>query len=148
MKTIFDQSVRNELITRINNLDEQSPAEWGKMNVSQMIRHCALWEEMAQGKKKYKWTFLGRIFGRMVLKGVVKDETPLRRNTPTIPDLIIKDKIGDDVKDKQRWISLIEGYAHFSNDEFVHPFFGKMTHEQTGYLAYKHIDHHFRQFNG
>jgi len=29
----------------------------------------------------------------------------------------------------------------------MHPFFGKMTKEQVGYLAYKHTDHHLWQFN-
>lgn len=32
-------------------------------------------------------------------------------------------------------------------DDFMHPFFGKITREQIGYLAYKHDDHHLRQFN-
>jgi len=148
MKTIFDQSTRNELIARINNLDERSPAQWGKMNASQMIRHCALWEEMALGKRKYKWSLLGRIFGRMVLKTVVKNDEPLRKNTPTIPDFIIKDATGQGAADKQRWISLLKEYDQFDNHNFIHPFFGKMTLEQIGYMAYKHTDHHLRQFNG
>jgi len=38
-------------------------------------------------------------------------------------------------------------YDHYSNDGFIHPFFGKLTKEQAGYMAYKHIDHHLRQFN-
>jgi hypothetical protein len=29
----------------------------------------------------------------------------------------------------------------------VHPFFGKLTAEQAGRIAYKRIDHHLSQFN-
>jgi len=44
---------------------------------------------------------------------------------------------------------LINEYSAYSFPDysFVHPFFGKMTKEQIGYHAYKHIDHHLRQFN-
>jgi hypothetical protein len=89
----------------------------------------------------------GRLFGRMVLKSLMKDEKPLRRNTPTLPELKIKETNGDIEAEKKKWIALIEQYAHFSNPGFVHSFFGKMTEDQIGCLAYKHIDHHLRQFN-
>ena len=46
-----------------------------------------------------------------------------------------------------KWIALIEGYAQYSNTDFVHAFFGKMTKEQVGIMTYKHTDHHLRQFN-
>ncbi len=45
-------------------------------------------------------------------------------------------------------ISLIEEYEDFSNHDFEHWFFGKMTKGQVGYFVYKHTDHHLRQFNG
>lgn len=64
----------------------------GKMNVSQMIIHCILWEEMAFGKRKYKQAFIGKLFGKMAMKKVLKDETPLTKGTPTLPDFIIKEK--------------------------------------------------------
>jgi len=28
-----------------------------------------------------------------------------------------------------------------------YPFFGELSPEQAGQMAYKHIDHHLRQFN-
>ncbi len=111
-----------------------------------MLKHCTLWEEMILGKKKYKQAFIGQLFGKMALKNVLKDEKPLRQNTPTIPDLKITEN-GNVASERTKWIALIDGHANFSNPDFVHPFFGKMTKEQIGYLAYKHTDHHLRQFN-
>ncbi len=148
MKTIFDKTTRDELINRINALNENSTAQWGKMNIYQMLKHCRLWEEMISGKIKCKQAFIGRLFGKMALKGFIKDEKPLRRNTPTSPELRVKESNGDISHERTKWIALIEENARFSNSDFVHPFFGKMTKEQIGYLAYKHIDHHLRQFNG
>jgi hypothetical protein len=146
MKTIFDKTTRDELIARINTLSENSTALWGKMNVYQMMKHCTLWEEWIASNKKHKQQFIGRLFGKMALKNVLKDEAPLRRNTPTLPEFRIKDN-GDVESEKKKWIALIEQNAHFSNPDFVHSFFGKMTKEQVGQMAYKHTDHHLRQFN-
>lgn len=147
MKSIFETNTRAELINRINLLNENNKAQWGKMSVYQMLKHCTLWEEMIQGKQKYKRVLMGRIFGRMALKTVLKDEAPLRHSTPTLPELIIKEKDGDISAQKKDWISRIEEYANFSNTDFIHVFFGKMTKEQIGQMAYKHTDHHLRQFN-
>jgi len=146
MKTIFDKTTRDELIARINTLNDNSTAQWGKMNISQMLKHCTLWEEWIASNKKHKQQFIGRLFGKMALKNVLKDDAPLRRNTPTLPELRIKDN-GDVESEKKKWIALIEQNAHFSNPDFVHSFFGKMTKEQVGQMAYKHTDHHLRQFN-
>lgn len=73
----------------------------------------------------------------------------MRRNSPTIPELRINrmPERGDIESEKEKWISQIRNYEHFSNPGFVHSFFGKMTDEQIGFMAYKHADHHLRQFN-
>ena len=145
MKSIFDQETRDELIRRVNSLNADSPAQWGKMNVYQMVKHCSLWEDMVQGKQKYKQAFIGRLFGKMALRKVMKDESPLTRNTPTLPELKITGN-GDMLQERAKWIAKIQDYAHFSNPDFIHPFFGAMTREQIGPFVYKHTDHHLRQF--
>lgn len=147
MKTIFDTAIRNALIERIKMISPTHKAEWGKMNVFQMLKHCTKWEEMALGKVKYKQTFLGKLFGKIALKDFISDETPFKQNVPTVPEFKIKEENGDIENQKLIWISLIEEYAEFSNTNFIHPFFGLLTKEQLGYLAYKHTDHHLRQFN-
>lgn len=146
MKTIFDKATREELISRIGTVNENSTAQWGKMNTYQMLKHCSLFEEMALGKIKYKRVFVGRLFGKMALKKVLKDDAPLSRSTPTLAELRIKGN-GDVSTEKAKWIGLLGEYEHFNNPDFIHPFFGKITKEQIGQLAYKHADHHLRQFN-
>jgi hypothetical protein len=145
MKTIFDKSTRDELITRINSLNEDSAALWGKMNVSQMMKHCTQWDEMALGKKKYKQSFLGKLFGKIALKDMMKDE-PIKKNLPTVPSFKIKEN-SDVAEEKKKWLKLIDEYNHFSNDGFIHPFFGSLKKETAGKMIYKHIDHHLKQFN-
>lgn len=145
MKTIYDPQIKMELLRRIDLIHEHSNRQWGKMNAFQMVRHCALWEEMALGKKLYKRALLGRIFGKMALNSLTKDERPLSKGSPTIPDLVIKGN-GDIAAEKLRWKSLIEEHANHPELAHLHPFFGHVTGQQSGQLAYKHADHHLRQF--
>jgi hypothetical protein len=87
------------------------------------------------------------IFGKIALRSVIKDDRPLKRNMPAGKKFIIKDKEGDIKLQKKNWVERIAAYEHFSNPGFIHDFFGKMTVDQIGVLAYKHADHHLRQFN-
>jgi hypothetical protein len=146
MKTLFDKTTRDELITRINTVTDNSAAQWGKMTACQMLKHCALFEEMTLGRMKTKRAFIGLLFGKMALKGFLKDGKLMTRNSPTAKELITTGN-GNITAEKANWITLMGEYEHFSNPDFVHPFFGKMTKEQIGYMAYKHADHHLRQFN-
>jgi hypothetical protein len=145
MKSIFDQSAREEIKERVLLLGEDSHAQWGKMNVGQMMRHCTKWDEMALGKTKYKQSFIGKLFGKIALKDMMKDE-PAKKNLPTVPSFKIKEHV-DMAEEKIKWLGLLNEYGHYTGSGFMHPFFGMMTKEQTGYMVYKHTDHHLRQFN-
>lgn len=147
MKTVFNKATRDELIGRIYTLDESKKAAWGKMNVYQALKHCTMWDEWIQNGDNTRQVLVGRLFGKMALKKVLKDESPLARNTPTLPELKIQETAGDIASEKEKWAALIRQYAHYSKPGFIHTFFGKMTQEQVGQLAYKHADHHLRQFN-
>lgn len=148
MKTIFDESTRKELMERINLLHENSAAQWGKMNVYQMAKHCTIWDEWVLGRShhEYKQSFLGLIFGKLALKSSVGDSRPMKRNMPA-GKFVVKEKSGSIELQKRKWMECVAEYANFSNTRFIHDFFGKMTREEIGIFAYKHADHHLRQFN-
>lgn len=148
MKTIYDKHSRNELITRINLLDANSQRQWGKMNVFQMLRHNTYWNGWILGKEDhtYKQDFLGKIFGRIALKKMIKDEKPFDKNIPTSKQFKVKELDGDFKSEKSKWIELLNDYGNYSNPNFIHDFFGRMTKEQIGILVFKHTDHHLRQF--
>ncbi|WP_018343589.1 DUF1569 domain-containing protein [Cytophaga aurantiaca] len=145
MKSTLDKTTREELITRIQLLTENSSAQWGKMNVYQMLKHCIQWEEMFLEKKQYKQSFIGRFFGKFALKDMLKD-APIKPNLPTVPSFKTTGT-GDVAAAKTEWISLLEEYTLKQHAGFVHPFFGRITAEQAGIMDYKHIDHHLKQFN-
>ncbi|MCD2423089.1 DUF1569 domain-containing protein [Niabella pedocola] len=151
MKTVFDQKVRDELLSRIQELHENSKAQWGKMDVVQMARHCNKWNNWVLGKGSYsnhvyKQGLLGKIFGKMALRSNTKNEKPMGKNMPA-GAFVIKETGGNLETEKAQWAQLVGAYAHHSNDRFIHDFFGKMTREQIGIFVYKHLDHHLRQFS-
>lgn len=148
MKTLYDPAVREEIIRRINALPLNASPEWGRMTLYQMLKHCRLWEEMALGHKTHKRALVSFLFGKIILKQILKDDRPMMRGASTVRAMKITGPDGDISEEKTRWISLIEAYAHSSVQSVNHPFFGKMTRDQMGQLAYKHIDHHLRQFRG
>lgn len=148
MTTIFNKNTVDDIIQRIEKLSSNKNARWGKMNSYQMIKHCILSEQMYLGDTKYKRLFIGKLFGKMALKSMVKDDKPLKHNQPTHPKFKIQGNGGIEHL-KSDWKDLVKKYLKRNDDEFenfVHPFFGKMTKDQLGISVYKHIDHHLRQF--
>lgn len=148
MKTIFDGNVREELIMRIHSLNEGHKAKWGKMNLFQMVKHNTYWNGWILGTEKhtYRQELLGKIFGKMALRKMIKDEKPFDKNIPTSSQFKVKETNGNLEAEKSEWITLTKAYEKYDNPGFIHDFFGKMTKEQIGILAYKHSDHHLRQF--
>jgi Protein of unknown function (DUF1569) len=145
MKSILDRTTRDEFVNRINLLNEKSTAQWGQMNVYQMLRHCVLCDELYQGKLKHKRSFMGRLVGKTALKNLLAEDKPFPKNAPTSDMFKVKEKSGDIESEKKKWMALIEAYENYSND-YVHWFFGKMSKEKLGQFVYKHNDHHLRQF--
>ena len=147
MKSIFDKDSRDEVINRINLLNENSKAQWGKMNVAQMVKHCSVCEAYYYGNIQVKRSLLGRIFGKHAIKGILSDETGgLKKDAPTALLFKVSESILNLEAEKENWKQLINRYATFREDNFTHWFFGKMTKKQLGQFIYKHCDHHLRQF--
>jgi hypothetical protein len=144
MKTITDKLVADQLIDRINLLKQDSQPQWGKMNTYQMLKHLILWEEMAMGTTLYKQSFIGRLFGKIALKHMMKD-APIKQNLPTVPGFKMSGD-GDIAAEKEKLTTLIKAHTQYAGQGFLHPFFGQLTAEQAGQMAYKHADHHLRQF--
>ncbi|MDC8103753.1 MULTISPECIES: DUF1569 domain-containing protein [Chryseobacterium] len=148
MKTIFEHKDRQELIERISALTDNKTAQWGKMNLYQMIRHCTVWNDwiLGRNKQEYKQEFLGKLFGRMALKRLLREGAVMDKNVPA-GEFAIKEKTGDTDLYKKIWLEQIAAYENYSNPDFIHNFFGKMKTEDLGMFVYKHMDHHLRQFN-
>jgi hypothetical protein len=144
----FDSDAAGEIAGRIQALHPESAAQWGKMSIFQMLRHCTLCEDMMLGHIRFERVFIGRLIGKMILKKALKEGRPFGKNSPTNPALKTHTDSGDFERQRKEWLARLQQYANFSNHDFTHPFFGRMTKDQVGVFVYKHADHHLRQFGG
>lgn len=143
----FDPAVTQEICARIGRLSASSAAQWGRMNVAQMLAHCCTPYQQLRGEKgggpaPLRW--LARIF----FKGSVVGEQPFRRNLPTPKSFMIADA-REFEREKERLLALIaslhgEGRAAFEGR--IHVTFGPLSARQWSTLLWKHLDHHLRQF--
>ncbi len=104
--------------------------------------------EWAVGDKTPPRMFVGRILGAFVKPMVFKDDAPIRRNSPTSPDLVVKDD-RDLAAERERLHGLIVRFSGAGPKGCTtrpHSFFGRLTPEEWAILTYKHLDHHLRQF--
>lgn len=147
MRNLFEADTYTETLDRINNLSPELPAQWGKMNVAQMLAHCKEAFKVPLSEKQIPRMFIGRILGPFI-KSKLYNEEPWKQNLPTSPNLIIRDQ-RDFNKEKQELLDLVNRFyaaGPMGISKYPHPFFGKITPEQWGESMYKHMDHHLNQF--
>lgn len=147
MKSLFDLSESQHIISRINRLQSTSTAEWGRMNVAQMLAHCQVPLRLAVGDLSLQRVLAGIFFGSFARKQLVKSE-PFKKDLFTAKEFLITDE-RDFEKEKSSLIELIERFTKNGPDgltEDPHPFFGRMTEQEWDILQWKHLDHHLRQF--
>lgn len=148
MKNLFEAARVEELKQRIAQLRPDSKREWGKMSPAQALEHCSRGIEMALGDKNLPRMLVGRILGWMVKPKVIGNDAPLRRNSPTMKELIVQDD-PDLGTERTRLCGLIDRFAAAGPagcTTHPHSFFGRLTPEEWAILMYKHLDHHLRQF--
>jgi Protein of unknown function (DUF1569) len=149
MRNMFDASDAQEIKGRLGQLGPNSVPLWGSMTAPQAVAHCAKSMEWAVGDRTPPRIFLGaRILGRLIKSKVVGDDAPLRRNSPTSPDLLVKED-RDIAAERARLVALIDRFAEGGAAQCTthpHSFFGRLTPQQWAVLMYKHLDHHLRQF--
>ena len=145
MKSIFEESTYNEIKSRMKNLNEDSKANWGKMNIGQMVWHCQgplniILEKNDYGMKP-SW------FAKMFFKKSLYNDKAWRKGLPTAKFLKTSDTKDFNTEKVELENLIDETFSHKDKEEWnPHPAFGYFTKSQWGQMQYKHLDHHFRQF--
>jgi Protein of unknown function (DUF1569) len=148
MKNLFDPTAVDEIRTRLATLEPRNERQWGKMTAAQAMAHCAAAFDVASGNMLPPRAFPGRIIGPMIKRLVLRNDDPIRRNSPTMKELIIEDE-RDLGQERERLRVLIDRFAAAGPKGCTahpHSFFGRLTPEEWAVLMYKHLDHHLRQF--
>src|ERR1700754_3661652 len=110
MKTMFEGTTALEIKQRVANLSASSQPLWGKMNAGQAMAHCAAAMETALGMRKAPRMLIGRLIGGLVKAKAFAPDAPMRKNSPTTKDLVIRDTRDVEVE-KKRVCDLIDRFS-------------------------------------
>ena len=152
MQNIFDRTVCDTHIARINKLVTTTRPQWGKMNAAQMLAHCSKPYEMVcdpnyEADHKRPNAVI-RFLLKSFLKPIVVGEKPYKKNSRTAPEFIIAD---ERVLETERlriivYINQVQGLGAKYFDGKDNHSFGVMTGQEWNNLFAKHLEHHLVQF--
>ncbi|MGA8532299.1 MAG: DUF1569 domain-containing protein [Acidobacteriaceae bacterium] len=151
MKDLFDPVAAENIRERILRLQPESERRWGSMTPAQTLAHCTSGLQMATGGINPKRaSFPASVIGKLIKPLVLADGQPMRRNSPSFPEILTADPAKCDFEhERGRLIAAVDSFASQGAaccTQNPHPFFGRLRPQQWAILMYKHLDHHLRQF--
>src|SRR5215472_18935939 len=92
VKNLFDSALAENTKRRVMELHHDSPRLWGSMTAVQTLAHCNSAFEMATGVVNPKSApFPANVMGRLIKPLVFGNDKPIRRNSPSAPELFPAD---------------------------------------------------------
>lgn len=149
-KSLHNPVYFEEIIGRISQLTENSTRKWGRMDVAQMLKHCDLVLQVAVQKVKLPHVnLLFEAIGTITKIEMQAFNNGIPRNMPTFKKLIVNFEC-DFNEAREGLLKTMKEYKvcythHNLPDK--HSLFGTMTEKDWGFLEYKHLNHHLKQFN-
>ena len=148
IRNLFDQEGVEQTIQRINQLTEETQAQWGKMHVSQMLAHLNVSYDMDHTNKYEKPKGFRKFMIKLFAKKVVVGNAPYPKNGRTAPQFIIEGNRNFTLE-KERLIENLRKTMAIGADAYngrdSHSF-GPLNTTEWNNLYSKHIDHHLGQF--
>jgi hypothetical protein len=150
MKNVLHDKDFLQIEKRIQQLNEQSKRQWGKMRETEMLAHCSDQIRLALGQKEphEKPTFINRNIAKYI--GLWLPRIPLKNlQGPVDMDQQYFGTAASDITtEKLNLLYLLEQVRALPKQAILlpHPMFGKLNRKQWGRFMYVHLDHHLRQF--
>lgn len=145
MPSLFDKQIQHEVQSRINNLSENYQRQWGKMSISQMLKHLEIAFAVPIQKVNLPKENLQFLVANPLMRKLMIDIIPWPKNMMTAKDFIVNTDPGF-VKAKQEFLETYQQFLTAKELHGSHPIFGVMDKDTWGRAMYKHLDHHLRQF--
>lgn len=148
MKSIFDEEAYNDITLRLDELSPDDKPSWGKMGVTQMLKHCQKPIKLAFGEEKVQRP---NVFMKLLIrlvKPTLYNDKPWKKGLPTAQEFVIQ-HTEDFETEKSKLKGLVKRFydskSYFEPSK-PHPIFGEMKSKMWGQWGYKHLDHHLKQF--
>lgn len=150
LKSLHNQKDFEEILGRISQLTEKSQRKWGSMNAAQMLTHCELILQVPLKKIILPEThFLVRIVGVLTKKEIQFFNNGIPPNMPSFQKLIVNFECDFDAAKNNLVITMNDYIDAYKNQKLPqdHSLFGRMDEKDWGFMEYKHLNHHLKQFN-
>ncbi len=149
MKSLFNPEDLEETRNRIFLIKENVEPKWGRMNSAQMFRNCDKILQVALGKLILpKRNLLIQTIGIITKIEMKIFNNGIPRNMPTFDKVKVSVNCNFE-KSRENLLKTLDEFirkAEKNNLLSEHQLFGKMTKQDWGFLEYKHINHHLKQF--
>jgi hypothetical protein len=153
-KSLFDPKVKQELVSRLDKLAENTVPQWGIMKPEQMVHHVYMATKIAAGELKVpdRSSFFTRTVLRyFMLSGKVPSIKQMeKRPIETMEEFnMVKANIPyDDLNtERSRLKTQWEKLSSLTSFPERHPRIGKMNRDNWGQQLYAHANYHLTQFS-
>ncbi len=151
MKTLANEADKNELLSRLRQLNPDTPRRWGKMTPHQMVCHLNDSFKSVIGEREVSLR-QSNIVTRTLVRWIAL-YAPIKwpHGVPTMPEND-QERGGTPPEDFKRDVdalaSMIERLTSPQRDFQWgrHPLFAEMSERDWMRWGYLHVDHHLRQF--
>lgn len=150
-KSLHNSIYFNEIIDRISRISVNSERKWGRMNAAQMQMHCNLILKVPLQKIYLPETnFLVKVVGIFTKKEIQIFNNGIPHNMPSFKKVIVNFECDFEDSKKELLKTLDEYWEAYETHHLPknHVLFGAMDEKDWGFLEYKHLNHHLKQFNG
>jgi hypothetical protein len=150
-RSLSEPGAVDAVTARLDALTEQSPRKWGRMSAHQMLCHVSDAFLVVRGDRPVAKR-VDNPFTRTVVKFIaLKTPLPWPKGAPTMEECDAEKKGTPPAvfaQDRAKTVEVLRQFAVPPARPMSHPLFGPMTHEEWMIWAYRHADHHLRQFGG
>ncbi len=137
------------LQARLAALRPDSPRRWGTMKVDEMLCHLADSFRATLGERAASSVKTSALQARLMKLIALRTPLPWPKGLPTRPEVnphVAGTRPEAFAADRATVEALLVRFADPATRHHVHPIFGAMSREEWLIWAYRHVDHHLRQF--
>jgi hypothetical protein len=145
MTTLFDSDARERILARIDRLAPQQKPLWGRMDAPRMIVH--LTAQLHTGLGELKCAPKKTPLNNWLMRRLIVYWLPWPKGSPTAPEFLAQPSAtwNEDMATLRSAIARF-GARGEGGEWPQHPAFGALSGRMWGVLAWRHLDHHLRQF--
>jgi hypothetical protein len=148
-----EQFLRYRLVALLKQIPSDTPPQWGKMSLQQMIEHFADSVRIASGRTVHA-DIVTPEEHLDKMRAFMMSDKPFKENTinslmPEVPAPVRNRSAEEAIAELQ--IEINDFFSTFEKERFQttrNPFFGDLNYQENVQLLYKHALHHLKQFGG